>query len=137
MFTQLLGKYLVDENVITADEKEVMAEANSVVTRAIIIGVVVVLVLSASMSTLSSLVITSSSTITLDVIKGNIIKDMKEKSSEAFKKGLASKIEDSVKNFGKAKQNDVYVDLCSGSGVVAILFSCKNKIDKTITYIIA
>ena len=34
-------------------------------------------------------------------------------------------------NFGKAKQNDVYVDLCSGSAVVAILFSCKNKIKKT------
>ena len=34
-------------------------------------------------------------------------------------------------NFGKAKQNDIYVDLCSGSGVVAILFSCKNKIKKS------
>lgn len=33
-------------------------------------------------------------------------------------------------NFGRAKQSDVYVDLCSGSGVVAILFSCKNKIQK-------
>lgn len=31
-------------------------------------------------------------------------------------------------NFGRAKQSDVYVDLCSGSGVVAILFSCKNNI---------
>ena len=31
-------------------------------------------------------------------------------------------------NFAKAKQNDIYVDLCSGSGVVAILFSWKNKI---------
>ena len=45
----------------------------------ILIGVVVVLVLSASMSTLSSLVLTSSSTLTLDLIKGNIIKDMDEK----------------------------------------------------------
>lgn len=34
-------------------------------------------------------------------------------------------------NFGHAKQNDVYVDLCSGSGVVAILFSCKNNIKKS------
>lgn len=33
-------------------------------------------------------------------------------------------------NFAKAKQNDVYVDLCSGSGVVAILFSWKNKLKK-------
>lgn len=33
-------------------------------------------------------------------------------------------------NFGKAKQNDIYVDFCSGSGVVAILFACKNKVKK-------
>ena len=45
----------------------------------ILIGIVIVLVLSASMSTLSSLVLTSSSTLTLDMIKGNIIKDMDEK----------------------------------------------------------
>ncbi len=45
----------------------------------ILIGIVVVLVLSASMSTLSSLVLTSSSTLTLDFLKGNIVKDMSEK----------------------------------------------------------
>ncbi len=45
----------------------------------ILIGVVIVLVLSASMSTLSSLVLTSSSTLTLDVIKGNIVKNMDDK----------------------------------------------------------
>ncbi len=44
-----------------------------------LIAVVVVLVLSASMSTLSSLVLTSSSTLTLDFIKGSIVKNMKEK----------------------------------------------------------
>jgi len=45
----------------------------------VLIAVVIVLVLSASMSTLSSLVLTSSSTLTLDMIKGHVIKDMKEK----------------------------------------------------------
>ncbi|MBS7303867.1 MAG: sodium:solute symporter family protein [Lachnospiraceae bacterium] len=45
----------------------------------ILVGVVIVLVLSASMSTLSSLVLTSSSTLTLDLIKDNIVKDMNEK----------------------------------------------------------
>lgn len=45
----------------------------------ILIGVVIVLVLSASMSTLSSLVMASSSTLTLDMIRGHIVKDMKEK----------------------------------------------------------
>ena len=44
-----------------------------------LLGLVVILVLSASMSTLSSLVMTSSSTLTLDLIKGHIVKNMKEK----------------------------------------------------------
>ncbi|MBE5874244.1 MAG: sodium:solute symporter [Lachnospiraceae bacterium] len=45
----------------------------------LLIAVVVILVLSASMSTLSSLVLASSSTLTLDLIKGNIVKKMDEK----------------------------------------------------------
>jgi len=45
----------------------------------VLIGIVVLLVLSASMSTLSSLVITSSSTLTLDFLKGHVIKKMDEK----------------------------------------------------------
>ena len=44
------------------------------------ITLVVILVLSASMSTLSSLVIASSSTLTIDLIKDNFVKNMKEKS---------------------------------------------------------
>ena len=45
----------------------------------ILIAVVVILVLSASMSTLSSLVLTSSSTMTLDLLKGRFIQEMDEK----------------------------------------------------------
>lgn len=45
----------------------------------ILIAIVIILVLSASMSTLSSLVLASSSTLTLDLIKGHVIKDMTEK----------------------------------------------------------
>ena len=45
----------------------------------ILIALVVVLVLAASMSTLSSLVITSSSTITIDLVKDNMAKDMSDK----------------------------------------------------------
>lgn len=45
----------------------------------VLIALVVILVLSASMSTLSSLVITSSSTLTIDFIKDNIYKNMSEK----------------------------------------------------------
>ena len=45
----------------------------------ILMGILVVLVMSASMSTLSSLVLTSSSTFTLDLLKDNVIKDFSEK----------------------------------------------------------
>ncbi len=45
----------------------------------VLIAVVVILVLSASMSTLSSLVLASSSTLTLDFIKGTVVKDLDEK----------------------------------------------------------
>ena len=45
----------------------------------LLLAVVVILVLSASMSTLSSLVLTSSSTLTLDLLKGHIIREMDQK----------------------------------------------------------
>lgn len=44
-----------------------------------LIAIVVILVLSASMSTLSGLVLTSSSTLTLDLLKDHVIKKMNEK----------------------------------------------------------
>ena len=44
----------------------------------VLIALVLILVLSASMSTLSSLVLTSSSTLTLDLIKGTVAKKMKD-----------------------------------------------------------
>ena len=54
----------------------------------ILIAVVVILVLSASMSTLSSLVLASSSTLTLDFIKGNIIKEMDDKEQVKWMRAL-------------------------------------------------
>lgn len=45
----------------------------------LLIGIVIVLVLSASMSTLSSLVLTSSSTLTLDFLKESVAKNMSDK----------------------------------------------------------
>ncbi len=54
----------------------------------ILIAIVVILVLSASMSTLSSLVLTSSSTMTLDLIKGTIVKKMDEKKQLVIMRAL-------------------------------------------------
>ena len=45
----------------------------------LLIGVIIILVLAASMSTLSSLVMASASTFTLDFLKGHFIKNMNEK----------------------------------------------------------
>jgi len=68
--TSASGKFMFDQIIPKLLDKAVPA---------ILIAVVVVLVLSASMSTLSSLVLTSSSTLTLDLIGGNIDKNMTEK----------------------------------------------------------
>lgn len=54
----------------------------------ILLGIVVVLVLSASMSTLSSLVLTSSSSLTLDLLKDNVIKSMSDRSQIVWMRGL-------------------------------------------------
>ena len=54
----------------------------------ILIAIVVILVLSASMSTLSSLVLASSSTLTLDFLKGTVVKDMDEKQQVKVMRGL-------------------------------------------------
>ena len=54
----------------------------------ILIGIVIELELSASMSTLSSLVLTSASTLTLDFIKGTIVKDMDDKKQLIYIRAL-------------------------------------------------
>ncbi len=56
----------------------------------LLIGIVVVLVLSASMSTLSSLVITSSSTITLDLLKETFMKKMTDKQQLVIMRALVA-----------------------------------------------
>ncbi len=54
----------------------------------VLIALVVILVLSASMSTLSSLVIASSSTLTIDFLKDHFIKDMDDKKQVRLIRGL-------------------------------------------------
>lgn len=68
-----------------ADQVDVASEGYDAIIPAmlsglpdLLIAVVVILVLSASMSTLSSLVIASSSTLTIDLLKGNIVKKMND-----------------------------------------------------------
>jgi len=54
----------------------------------VMIGLVIVLVFAASISTLSSLVMASASTLTLDFLKGNVIKKMTDKSQLLIIRGL-------------------------------------------------
>ena len=60
----------------------------SAIQSPVLMAVVIILVLSASMSTLSSLVLTSSSTVTLDLLKGRVIKNMDERKQLLTMRGL-------------------------------------------------
>ena len=73
------GRLFSDKLDIAADGYDAIIPAMLSGLPDILIAVVVVLVLSASMSTLSSLVIASSSTLTIDLLRGNIIKKMDDR----------------------------------------------------------
>ena len=73
------GRLFSDRVDVAADGYDAIVPAMLSGLPDILIAVVVILVLSASMSTLSSLVLTSSSTLTLDFLKDNLVKDMDEK----------------------------------------------------------
>jgi len=84
-FIGSFGRIFVDAGEITSKTTgklkfdEIVPKMLETLGMPVLIAIVLVLVLSASMSTLSSLVLTSSSTITLDLISGNLVKDMTEK----------------------------------------------------------
>ena len=73
------GRLYGDSINIAADGYDVVIPTMLSGLSPLLIGLVVILVLSASMSTLSSLVMASSSTLTLDFLKDNFIKDMDDK----------------------------------------------------------
>ena len=73
------GRLFADRVDVTTEGYDAIIPAMLSDLSPVLIAVVVVLVLSASMSTLSSLVLTSSSTLTLDFIKGNLAKKMSDK----------------------------------------------------------
>ncbi len=82
------GRLFGDQIDIAVDGYDAVIPAMLSGLPTILIAVVVILVLSASMSTLSSLVLASSSTLTLDFIKDNIIKDMDEKKQVRWMQSL-------------------------------------------------
>lgn len=73
------GRLFADQVDVTAQGYDAIIPTMLSGLSPFLISVVVILVLSASMSTLSSLVLTSSSTLTLDFIRGAIVKEMDEK----------------------------------------------------------
>lgn len=74
---------LFGTDVATAGYDSIIPEMMSKLPDALM-AIVIILVLSASMSTLSSLVLASSSTLTIDLIKDNIVKNMSEKKQVKF-----------------------------------------------------
>ena len=78
-FLGSFGRIFVDQDFVTQNGFDsIIPEVLSGLSD-FMIGVVIVLVFAASISTLSSLVMTSSSTLTLDFLKGNIIKKMDDR----------------------------------------------------------
>ena len=73
------GRLFADRVDIAAQGYDAIIPAMLSDLSPLLIAIVVILVLSASMSTLSSLVLTSSSTLTLDFIKEKLVPDMDEK----------------------------------------------------------
>ncbi len=73
------GRLYSDQVDVTANGYDSIIPTMLSTLAPILIALIVVLVLSASMSTLSSLVMASSSTITIDLVKDSIVKDMNEK----------------------------------------------------------
>ena len=73
------GRLYGDKIDLAADGFDAIIPAMLAELSPILIAIVVILVLSASMSTLSGLVLASSSTLTLDFIKGTVVKDLSEK----------------------------------------------------------
>ena len=73
------GRLFSDRIDVAADGYDAIVPAMLSELPDLLIAVVVILVLSASMSTLSSLVLTSSSTLTLDLLKDRMIRNMDEK----------------------------------------------------------
>lgn len=73
------GRLFVTEAEIAGDLDRVVPMMFEKALPDYIMGIVIVLILSASMSTLSSLVLVSSSSISLDLIKGTLFPKMKEK----------------------------------------------------------
>ncbi len=73
------GRLFSDQVNVEADGFDAVIPAMLSTLPDILVGLVVLLVLSASMSTLSSLVIASSSTLTIDFLKDNFIKNMTER----------------------------------------------------------
>ncbi|MBQ9625510.1 MAG: sodium:solute symporter, partial [Clostridia bacterium] len=82
-FLGAFGRFFMDAPAAAGAAVDTSTIVPVMITRAlpeILIGLVVALVLSASMSTLSSLVLVSASSIAVDLLKGHFKKDMSEKS---------------------------------------------------------
>ena len=79
LFSGGFGRLFADQVNIAADGYDAIIPTMLSGLSDLVIALAVILVLSASMSTLSSLVMASSSTLTIDFLKDNIVKDMSEK----------------------------------------------------------
>ncbi len=73
------GRLFMSQEAVNATGYDAIVPSMLSTLNDVLIAIIIILVLSASMSTLSSLVMTSSSTLTIDMIKGHVVKKLPEK----------------------------------------------------------
>ena len=87
-FLGSFGRLFVDAEYVASNGFDAIVPTILSGMGEVMIGVVIVLVFAASISTLSSLVLTSASTLTLDFLKGHVIKGMDDKKQLATIRSL-------------------------------------------------
>ena len=89
-FVGMFGRLFLNNEVPEAGMDAIMPEIMTASLPAVLLGLILVLILAASMSTLSSLVLVSSSSISLDLIKGIIKPKMKDKTAMVWMRSFCA-----------------------------------------------
>jgi SSS family solute:Na+ symporter/sodium/proline symporter len=87
-FSGTFGRLFLNNTMPEGGVNAIMPEVMTAALPSVLLGVILVLILAASMSTLSSLVLVSSSSISMDLIKGVIKPSIKEKNAMIWMRAL-------------------------------------------------
>ena len=89
-FSGTFGRLFLNNTMPEGGVNAIMPEVMTAALPPVLLGIILVLILAASMSTLSSLVLVSSSSISMDLIKGVIKPSIKEKTAMVWMRSLCA-----------------------------------------------